>query len=67
MYWNRTVSRKKVCLLVYCSPEELKQGIDEAIMRYARTPHTALKIVSPLDAYMGKRDEILQRRVEKNA
>lgn len=57
--------KEKVCLLVYCSPEELKQGIDEAIMRYARTPHTALKNVSPLDVYMGQREEILQRRAEK--
>jgi putative transposase len=57
--------KEKVCLLVYCSPEELKKGIDEAIMCYARTPHTALKNVSPLDVYMGKRDEILQRRAEK--
>ena len=57
--------KEKVCLLVYCSPGELKEGIDEAIMRYARTPHTALKNVSPLDVYMGRQEEILKRRAEK--
>lgn len=54
-----------MCLSVYCSPEDLKAGIDEAIMRYARKPHTALKNVSPLDVYMGRQEEILQRRQEK--
>ena len=57
--------KEKVCLFIYCSPEELKQGIDEAITRYARTPHTALKNVSPLDVYMGRQEGILQRRAEK--
>jgi putative transposase len=57
--------KEKICLLVYCSPEELKKGIDDAIMCYARTPHTALKNVSPLDVYMGRKEEILQRRQEK--
>jgi transposase InsO family protein len=57
--------KEKVCLLVYCSPEELKHGIDEAIVRYARTPHTALQNVSPIDVYTGRRQEILKRRAEK--
>ena len=57
--------KEKVCLFVYCSPEDLKAGIDEAIMRYARTPHTALRNVSPLDVYLGRQEEILQRRAEK--
>lgn len=57
--------KERVCLFIYCSPRELKQGIDEAITRYAKTPHTALKNVSPLDVYMGRQEEILQRRAEK--
>ena len=57
--------KEKVCLFVYCSPEELKKALDEAITRYARTPHTALKNVSPLDVYMGRQEGILQRRAEK--
>jgi putative transposase len=57
--------KERVCLFVYCSPEELKQGIDKAIAKYARTPHTALKNVSPLDVYISRQEEILQRRLEK--
>ena len=54
-----------MCLLVYCSPDELKGAIDEAITRYARTPHTALGNVSPKDVYLGKREEILAKRALK--
>lgn len=57
--------KEKVCLLVYCSPEELKKALDEAITIYARTPHTALKNVSPIDVYLGRQEEILKRRAEK--
>jgi putative transposase len=57
--------KEKVCLLVYCSPDELKKAIDEAITRYAQTPHTALGNVSPRDVYLGKREEILAKRAEK--
>jgi transposase InsO family protein len=57
--------KEKVCLLVYCSPEKLKNAVDEAITSYARTPHTALKNVSPLDVYRGRREGILKRRAEK--
>jgi len=57
--------KAQVCLIVYCSPEELKQGIDAAIKNYAQTPHTALKNMSPLDAYLGRKEEILRKRAEK--
>ena len=57
--------KEKVCLLVYCSPERLKKALDEAITTYARTPHTALKNVSPVDVYMGRQEDILKRRAEK--
>jgi hypothetical protein len=51
--------------LVYCSPEELKKAVDEAITFYAAMPHTALNNVSPRDVYAGKREEILMKRAEK--
>lgn len=57
--------KERVCLLVYCSPEELKRAIDQAITSYVATPHTALNNVSPRDVYAGKRDEILRKRAEK--
>lgn len=44
----------KVCLLmVYCSPETLKEAIEEAITTYSSTPHTALSNVSARDVYAG--------------
>ena len=57
--------KEKVCLLVYCSPEELKKAIDEATTTYARTPHSSLANVSPRDVYAGRKEEILQKRAEK--
>jgi putative transposase len=57
--------KERVCLLVYCSPEELKRALDEAITRYARTPHKSLSNVSPLDVYLGRKEKILQKRAEK--
>jgi transposase InsO family protein len=62
--FHRTI-KEKVCLLVYCSPEELKRSLDEAITRYARTPHKALSNVSPIDVYLGRKEEILRKRAEK--
>ncbi|MEO0075366.1 MAG: DDE-type integrase/transposase/recombinase [candidate division WOR-3 bacterium] len=59
--------KERVCLLVYCSPEELGRAVNEAIISYATTPHTALNNVSPRDVYAGKREEILIRRAEKKA
>lgn len=57
--------KERVCLLVYCSPEELKRAVDEAVTSYATTPHTALNNVSPRDVYAGKREAILEKRADK--
>lgn len=57
--------KERVCLLVYCSPEALKKALDEAITRYARIPHKSLSNVSPIDVYLGRKEEILQKRAEK--
>jgi len=57
--------KERVCLLVYCSPEELKQAVNEAITSYAAMPHTALNNVTPRDVYAGKREEILMKRNAK--
>ena len=51
--------------MVYCSPEELKRAVDEAITIYNATPHESLNNVSPNDVYAGRKEEILQRRKEK--
>lgn len=57
--------KEGVCLLVYCSPEELTKALTDSIMRYNITPHEALKNVSPNDVYEGRQEEILKRREEK--
>lgn len=57
--------KQKVCLLVYCSPEELRLAIEKAVREYNATPHEVLGNVSPNDVYAGRRDEILKRRAEK--
>ena len=62
--FNRRI-KEKICLQVYCSPEELKKAIDEAIVVYNDTPHESLKNVSPNDVYAWKKEVILQRRKEK--
>jgi len=62
--FNRTI-KDKLCLVVYCSPDELKKSVDEAIVVYNNTPHESLDNVSPNDVYTGRKEEILQRRKEK--
>lgn len=62
--FNRTI-KEKLCLVVYCSPDELKRAIDEAIAVYNSTPHEALNTVSPDDVYAGRKETILRRREEK--
>ena len=43
----------KLCPVVYCSPEELKKAVDEAIPAYNATSHEPLDNVSPNDVYAG--------------
>lgn len=62
--FNRSI-KEKLCLVVYCSPEELKKAVTEAIAIYNATPHESLDNVSPDDVYAGRKEEILKRRQEK--
>ena len=62
--FNRSI-KEKLCLVVYCSPEELKKAVAEAIKIYNATPHESLDNVSPNDVYAGRKEEILKRRQEK--
>jgi transposase InsO family protein len=62
--FNRRI-KKKICLMVYCSPGELKKAVDDAIAIYNRTPHESLNNVSPDDVYAGRKEVILQKRREK--
>ncbi len=62
--FNRRI-KEGICLLVYCSPDELKKAPKEGIDRYNITPHEALKNVCPNDVYVGRQEEILKRREEK--
>jgi transposase InsO family protein len=64
--FNRRI-KEGVCLLVYCSPDELRAAIKDGIERYNATPHEALKNVSPNDVYAGKKEEVLRARAEKKA
>ena len=61
--FNRRI-KENLCLLVYCSPEELKKAIDEAITTYNVTPHESLANISPGDVYAGRKEVILQKRQE---
>jgi len=62
--FNRSI-KEKICLMVYCSPGELRKALDEAIAIYNGTPHEALDNVSPNDVYAGRKEVVLQRRQEK--
>lgn len=62
--FNRRI-KEHLCLVVYCSPEELERALEEAIEIYNRTPHEALDNVSPNDVYAGRKEEILKQRAEK--
>jgi putative transposase len=62
--FNRRI-KEKVCLMVYCSPGELKKAVDDAITVYNRTAHESLSNVSPNDVYAGRKEVILQKRREK--
>ena len=62
--FNRRI-KENLCLVVYCSKEELKKAINEAITIYNTTPHESLANVSPGDVYAGRKEVILQKRQEK--
>lgn len=62
--FNRRI-KEGLCLVVYCSPDELKKAVDEAIETYNNTPHESLDNVSPNDVYAGRKEVILERRKEK--
>ena len=62
--FNRRI-KEKLCLVVYCSPDELKKAVDQAITTYNSTPHESLDNVSPNDVYAGRKEAILQQRKEK--
>jgi transposase InsO family protein len=62
--FNRRI-KEKLCLVVYCAPDELKKAIDEAIKEYNATPHESLENVAPNDVYAGRKEGILKARQEK--
>jgi RNA-directed DNA polymerase len=62
--FNRTI-KDKLCLVVYCSPDELQEAINKAVEAYNNTPHEAHSNVSPNDVYAGRKEEILAKRREK--
>jgi len=62
--FNRTI-KEKLCLLVYCSPDQLQEAIDKAVVIYNNTPHESLQNVSPNDVYAGRKEVILAKRQEK--
>ncbi|HMK76175.1 MAG TPA: DDE-type integrase/transposase/recombinase [Thermodesulfobacteriota bacterium] len=62
--FNRRI-KEKLCLVVYCSPDELKKAVDQSIATYNSTPHESLDNVTPNDVYAGRREAIIQRRKEK--
>jgi len=62
--FNRRI-KENLCFLVYCSPEELKKAINEAIGAYNATPHESQDNVCPNDVYAGRKEVILQKRQEK--
>ena len=62
--FNRTI-KDKLCLVVYCSPDDLQEAINKAVETYNNTPHEAHSNVSPNDVYAGRKEEILAKRREK--
>jgi putative transposase len=62
--FNRSI-KGKLCLVVYCSPEELKKATSQAIAVYNATPHESLQNISPDNVYAGRKEEILGKRREK--
>ena len=63
--FNLTIKQKTTYLMVYCSPEELRQAVRKAVDEYNARPHESLSNVSPNDVYAGRKEEILKKRAEK--
>jgi putative transposase len=63
--FNRTIKQRTTYLMVYCSPEELRQAVKKAVDEYNARPHESLSNVCPNDVYAGRKEEILQKRAEK--
>jgi len=62
--FNRRI-KEGICLLVYCSPDELERALAEGIEAYNETPHEGLKNVSPNEVYAGRQEAVLAARLEK--
>jgi transposase InsO family protein len=62
--FNRTLKERTSYVIVYTSPEELRQALKTAIEEYNIRPHTAHKNVCPKDVYLGMKDAVLKRREE---
>ena len=62
---NRTIKQRTTYLMVYCSPDELREAVKKAVDEYNARPHESLNNVSPNDVYAGRKEEILQKRAEK--
>lgn len=62
--FNRKIG-ENVCLVVRETPDEVRRDLSSYQVEYNRTPHEALKNVSPDDAYAGRQEEVLKQRAEK--
>jgi putative transposase len=62
--FNRTI-KGHIYLIVYCSPDELREALKKAVAEYNARPHEAHQNVCPDDVYAGRKEEVLQRRAEK--
>ena len=61
--YNRS-TKERVNLLVYFSPDALRQAIAECVNHHNNRYHEGIGNVSPNDVYYGLKDAILKRRAE---